>query len=129
MTKTVLIVEDNALNRRLFHEVLSDAGYLVLEVVDGESAIEHCLAAPPDLMLLDLGLPRLAGFEVVRRLRANPDFPRIPIIAVSAFVSGSDVQAALESGCDDHAPKPLRPEELRRLVLRHIGPATPGSED
>ena len=121
MAETVLIAEDNALNRRLFVDVLTDLGYRVETAADGLAALERARDCDPALILLDLELPRLPGLEVARRLRAEPKFSATPIIAVSAFVSGREKLRAQRCGCTDYLPKPLRLETLISTVRGCLG--------
>lgn len=114
--QTILVVEDNALNRRLFADVLSGAGYAVVVAGDGAAAVDRARDSRPDLILMDLELPRVSGLEAVRRLRSDPDLPRLPIVAVSAFVSEADRRSACANGCDGYLPKPVRPADLVATV-------------
>ncbi len=116
MRRTVLVVEDNELNRRLFTHVLRLAEYEVIEAVDGAEALDRARRARPDLILLDMELPRVPGLEVVRRLRADRDHAPPPILAVSAFVAESTARHARAAGCIGYLPKPVSPAALLTAV-------------
>ncbi len=118
MRRTVLVVEDNELNRRLFTHVLRLAEYEVIEAADGAEALDRARRARPDLILLDMELPRVPGLEVVRRLRADPAPP--PVLAVSAFVAESTARHARAAGCVGYLAKPVSPGALLAAVERAL---------
>ena len=120
MRRTVLVVEDNELNRRLFTHVLRLADYEVIEAADGAEALDRARRARPDLILLDMELPRVPGLEVVRRLRADRERPAPPILAVSAFVAESMARHARAAGCVGYLPKPVSPGALIAAVGRAL---------
>lgn len=121
MAQTALIVEDNDLNLRLFKEIMSLEGFSVITATDGLRAMEMLAAYEPDIVLLDLQLPRLSGLAVARRVREHPDLQSVPVIAVSAFTSAADRLAALQAGCTDYLTKPVAPVELVGTVRRCVG--------
>jgi two-component system, cell cycle response regulator DivK len=98
--KRILIVEDNKIDVRLVKDILEARGYDTLQTGDGLEAIDLAVANLPDLILMDIQLPRMSGLEVTRRLRGNERSRRIPIIAVTAFAMGWHEREALDSGCD-----------------------------
>lgn len=116
MGHCVLVVEDNELNRRLFCHVLTISGHRVIEAGDGIAALRVARQHRPDLVLLDVELPRLSGLEVVRRLRQDPCLAAIPVLAISAFVSDSAVREALVAGCVGYLRKPVGPTEMLEAV-------------
>ncbi len=119
----VLVVEDDALTRRLLVTILENDGYEVLDAADGPAAIDAAPRFKPDLALLDGGLPGVSGAEVARRLRQSND---LPIIFVTAADSAEEVRDAFKMGADDYIVKPFDPEELSwrvRAVLRRSGHA------
>lgn len=116
MGHSVLVVEDNELNRRLFCHVLSLAGHRVLEATDGVEALRSARQQRPDLVLLDVELPRLSGLEVARCLRDDPSTSAIPVLAISAFVSDSAVREALNAGCVGYLRKPVGPADMIAAV-------------
>ncbi|HXP43284.1 MAG TPA: response regulator [Candidatus Acidoferrales bacterium] len=119
---TVLVAEDNAVNRELIRELLELRGYTVLEACDGQEALGIIERAQPDLLLLDIGMPVLDGFAVVRRIRESPRIARLPIVAVTAYAMQGDRERILDSGFDGYLSKPINPssltEELNRLLTK-----------
>ncbi len=112
MTK-ILLAEDNELNRDMLLRRLERRGYQVVVATDGEEAIEKVRAHGPDLLLLDISLPILDGFEVASRIRADPQLRALPILGLSAHAMQGDRERALAAGCDDYDTKPV---EMERLV-------------
>jgi CheY-like chemotaxis protein len=109
----VLLVEDNEMNRDMLSRRLMRRGYEVVIAVDGESGLALAGSEAPDLILMDMSLPVLDGWEATRRLKAAPATQRIPVIALTAHAMSSDRDKALEAGCDDYDTKPV---ELPRLL-------------
>jgi two-component system, cell cycle response regulator DivK len=118
---TVLLVEDLDEHRYLYATVLRLAGYRVLEAADGERALALAREALPSLILLDMGLPVLDGWQVIQLLRANPATRAIPVIAVTVHAFPWDATRALELGCTLHMPKPVRPHDVLLAVHRVLG--------
>jgi CheY-like chemotaxis protein len=108
-------VEDNELNRDMLSRRLTKKGYEIFMAVDGEKGVELALSLKPDLILMDMSLPIMDGWEATRRIKAHPDTRDIPVIALTAHAMGEDRQKALEAGCDDYDTKPI---ELTRLLLK-----------
>jgi CheY-like chemotaxis protein len=119
MTK-VLIAEDNAVNRELLCELLELRGYTVLEACDGEEALRMVEQFQPDLLLLDIGMPLLDGFAVMRKIRENPRLASLPVVAVTAYAMQGDREKVLNSKFDGYLSKPVNAralgEELERLL-------------
>jgi CheY-like chemotaxis protein len=109
----ILLVEDNEMNRDMLSRRLLRRGYEVVLAVDGESGLALAGSEAPDLILMDMSLPILDGWEATRRLKAEPATQHIPIIALTAHAMSSDRDKALEAGCDDYDTKPI---ELPRLL-------------
>lgn len=109
----ILLVEDNETNRDMLSRRLIRRGYEVVLAVDGECGIAMARSDAPDLILMDMSLPILDGWEATRCLKASPDTCRIPIVALTAHAMSSDRDKALEAGCDDYDTKPI---ELQRLL-------------
>jgi CheY-like chemotaxis protein len=109
----ILLVEDNEMNRDMLSRRLSRRGYTVLMAEDGQKAVTMAQAERPDLILMDMSLPVLDGWEATRQIKAGPDTGRIPVIALTAHAMSEDRGRALEAGCDDYDTKPV---ELRRLL-------------
>ena len=110
---TILIVEDNEMNRDMLSRRLERKGYKVLIAIDGEKGIEVTRSSMPDLILMDMSLPVMDGWEATRRLKADDALKYIPIIALTAHAMANDREKALEAGCDDYDTKPI---ELPRLL-------------
>jgi two-component system cell cycle response regulator DivK len=118
--KTVLIAEDNAVNRELLRELLEIRGYAVIETCNGEEALQRIAEAQPDILLVDLGMPVLDGFGTIQRIRDNPTFNSLPVLAVTAYAMQGDREKILNSGFDGYLSKPIHPvaldQELERLL-------------
>ncbi|HSP14790.1 MAG TPA: response regulator [Thermoanaerobaculia bacterium] len=110
---TILVVEDNEMNREMLSRRLEHKGYKVLIAIDGETSIEVARANMPDLILMDMSLPVVDGWEATRRMKADPVLEHIPVIALTAHAMANDRDKALEAGCDDYDTKPI---ELPRLL-------------
>jgi two-component system cell cycle response regulator DivK len=110
--KTILYVEDNEFNRKIVRQLLARTSYRLTEAVDGEEGVALAQAARPDLILMDVQLPRLSGLDATRRLRADPRTADVPIIVVTSFaLSGDDVKAR-EAGATAYLAKPYSPRDL-----------------
>ncbi len=109
----ILLVEDNEMNRDMLSRRLQRKGYEVVLAVDGQNGVEMARTQAPDLILMDMSLPVLDGWEAARRLKADADTQRIPVIALTAHAMSGDREKALEAGCDDYETKPV---ELPRLL-------------
>lgn len=112
---TILIVEDNEMNRDMLSRRLERLGYTILIAVDGEMGIEVARENVPDLILMDMSLPVVDGWEATRRLKADEILGRIPVIALTAHAMARDREKAIEAGCDDYDTKPI---ELPRLLSK-----------
>lgn len=117
--KRILIVEDNELNLKLLNDVLEVHGYATIIAGDGAAALDLARQQQPDLILLDIQLPDIAGTEVARRLKADAQARAIPIVAVTAFAMPGDRAMILESGCDDYVSKPINLRDFLALVERY----------
>ena len=112
---TILLVEDNDMNRDMIAQYLGHYGYKVLTARDGGTAVELARSAAPDLILMDISLPVLDGWEATRQLKAAPETERIPVIALTAHAMAADRQKSMEAGCDDYEPKPI---DFGRLLTK-----------
>ena len=110
---TILLVEDNEMNRDMLSRRLERRGYTVVMAMDGQSGVEMAGSVSPDLILMDMSLPVLDGWEATRRLKGEPETRDIPVIALTAHAMSSDRTMALEAGCDDYDTKPI---DLPRLL-------------
>jgi two-component system cell cycle response regulator DivK len=111
----ILLVEDNEMNRDMLSRRLARRGFEVLIAENGQSGVDLTVSERPDLVLMDMSLPVMDGWEATRRLKADPDTSAIPIIALTAHAMASDRELALEAGCDDYDSKPV---DLSRLVRK-----------
>jgi len=115
MTGKLLLVEDNEINRDMLSRRLERKGYTVAIAVDGQEALTKARTEKPDLILMDLSLPVLDGWQATRQIKAAPDLKNIPIIALTAHAMATDEQKALDVGCDDFDTKPV---EFARLLAK-----------
>lgn len=120
MSKRILIVEDHEDNRRILRDLLTSAGFDLVEATTGEEGVALAETQRPDLILMDIQLPGLDGYEATRRIKANPALHQIPIIAVTSYaLSGDDVKAR-EAGCDAYVTKPFSPRALLAKVREYL---------
>jgi two-component system cell cycle response regulator DivK len=120
MSKRILVVEDHEENRRIMRDLLTSAGYEMIEAVTGEDGVTLAERERPDLILMDIQLPGIDGYETTRRIKANPALRAIPIIAVTSYaLSGDDVKAR-EAGCNDYVTKPFSPRALLAKIREHL---------
>jgi len=118
----ILVVEDNQDNREMVVKVLKFNGYQVVEAVDGEEAIEKAKAEDPDLILLDIFLPKMDGYEATRRLKGDTSLRNIPIIALTAHAMKGSMEEALAVGCDGYISKPIDVRELPKQIQHFLKP-------
>ena len=116
MKEKILIVEDNPQNMRLVEMLLRAKGYTLLKATDGEKAINIATKERPDLIIMDIQLPKISGLEVTRRLRQLPAFSHIPIIALTAYAMKGDKEKFIKGGCDAYLSKPINTRELPKVV-------------
>jgi CheY-like chemotaxis protein len=121
----VLIADDNQPNRELLEAYLDDEGYEIVMAHDGEHTMELVAEQHPDIILLDIMMPRLSGYEVCEQLKANPETRKIPVLMVTALNEMGDIEKAIEKGCDDFLKKPVNRLELQTRVrsllrVRHL---------
>jgi len=118
--KKILVVDDAEFNRDLIVQLLGDE-YEVLEAVDGGEGVRRAEQEKPDLILMDLGMPVMDGWEATRKIKANSELRHIPIIAVTSHAMLGDEIQAREAGCDDYVPKPIDENELIRKIKKFLG--------
>jgi two-component system cell cycle response regulator DivK len=119
--KLIMHVEDNEYNRKIVRDLLSKNKYELMEAHNGEAALEALASRRPDLILMDVQLPKLSGLEVTRMIRANSTLAQIPVIAITSFALSGDDRLALEAGCNGYISKPFRPRDLLDMIRRFIG--------
>jgi two-component system, cell cycle response regulator DivK len=118
MSKRILVVEDQEDLRGVLCTLLLGSGYSVIEAADGQSGVAKALSERPDLILMDIQLPVLDGYDATRQIKASPDLKETPIIAVSSFAMKGDEEKARAAGCDHYVTKPYSPIQLLRIIQR-----------
>lgn len=118
----ILLVEDNDMNRDAITRLLQRRGFTLFTAPDGEEGVRVCREVQPDLVLMDLGLPGVDGFEATRRIKADPATRRIPVVALTARALTSDQEAAFAAGCDDYDTKPVDLARLVEKIQRLVAP-------
>ena len=120
MSARILLIEDQADNRRIVRDLLHSAGYDIIEAATGEEGVTLAAAHLPDAILMDIQLPTIDGYEATRRIRANPQLRKTPIIAVTSYaLSGDDIKA-FEAGCTAYVAKPFEPMDLLAKVREYV---------
>ena len=117
----ILVADDRASSRELLRTVLERAGYAVIEAEDGEAAVERAHSGNPDLILLDLQMPKLDGYGVLAKLRSEERFRTVPVLALTASAMSGDREKILAAGFTDYLSKPAGPDLLREAVARLLG--------
>ena len=119
---TVLVAEDNPVNCELLRELLEARGYSVIEAPDGQEALRVIEQSHPDIVLLDIGMPVLDGFAVIRKIRENPSLARLPVLAITAYAMRGDRESVMNAGFDGYLSKPINSSdvsnEIERLLQR-----------
>jgi len=116
--KTILYVEDNELNRKIVRDLLKRTAYRLIEAHDGEAGVAMALEQRPDLVLMDIQLPKISGMDAIRRLRAEPATAATPIIAITSFALSGDEQKAKDAGATAYLAKPYSPFDLLNLIRK-----------
>jgi two-component system cell cycle response regulator DivK len=120
MRKRILLVEDTEDNRQIVRDLTASAGYELLEAPDGETGVSMAAKHKPDLILMDIQLPVLDGYEASRRIKSDPELRGIPIIAVTSYALSGDEDKAREAGCDAYIAKPYSPRGLLAKIAEFI---------
>jgi two-component system cell cycle response regulator DivK len=120
MTKRILVVEDQEDNRQILRDLLANAGYEMIEAEDGQQALTQAAAHKPDLILMDIQLPLLDGYEATRRIKADPALKAIPIIVVTSYALSGDEEKAHAAGCDAYVAKPFSPRALLAKIREYL---------
>jgi two-component system cell cycle response regulator DivK len=118
--KKILVADDNRVSRELVREVLENPSQKVLEAENGEEALEKIINERPDIVLLDIQMPIFDGYEVLRRVRSDPHFSRLPVIALTAYAMKQDCEKALASGFDAYITKPIDGTALRIKIRQML---------
>ena len=120
MAKKIMIVEDNALNMRLFSDLLHAHGYQTVTTSDGLKAAALARQEMPDLILMDIQLPEISGLDITRELKADPDMKHIPVVAVTAFAMKGDEDKIREGGCEGYISKPISIVNFVQTVAKYV---------
>ena len=120
MTKLILVVEDEEDNRRIMRDLFTSAGYEVIEAVTGEDGVTAAETHRPDLILMDIRLPGLDGYEATRQIKAIPALRETPIIVITSYALSGDEVKAFDAGCDAYVPKPFSPRELLSKIREYL---------
>ena len=118
--KTILYVEDNEMNRQIVRDLLKRTKYRLIEAHDGEAGVAKALEVRPDLILMDIQLPKISGLEAMRRVRAEPSMAAMPIIAITSFALSGDDEKAKEAGATAYIAKPYSPRDLLALIRKIV---------
>jgi two-component system cell cycle response regulator DivK len=121
MGKRILIVEDEPKNLKLFRDLLQKFGFETIEATDGEQGVELAKTTEPDLILMDIMMPKMDGLEATRTIKAQPNCRQIPIIALTSYAMKGDRERAIEAGCDGYITKPVDIRELMKSIEQTIG--------
>jgi two-component system, cell cycle response regulator DivK len=122
MKKTILVVEDQEDNRQILRDLLASAGFRMVEAHDGREALTLARSERPDLILMDIQLPILDGYEATRGIKRDPELKDIPIIAVTSYALSGDEERAREAGCDAYVAKPYSTRLLLAKIGQFLGP-------
>ena len=120
MSKRILIVEDQEDNRRILRDVLSTVGYDLIEAFNGEDGVRLAQSERPDLILMDIQLPKMDGYEATQQIKSIAELKTIPIIAVTSYALSGDEAKARAAGCDGYIAKPFSPRELLAKVRKYL---------
>ena len=120
MTKRILVVEDQEDNRQILRDLLGSADYEMTEAENGEEALAAVVRDKPDLILMDIQLPIMDGYEATRRIKAMPEYKNIPIIVVTSYALSGDEGKAREAGCDAYVTKPYSPRALLAKIREYM---------
>lgn len=120
MSQRILVIEDQPDNRTILRDLLTAAGFTVLEAEDGEAGVAKALAEHPDLILMDIQMPLVDGYEATRRIKAQPAMAAVPIIAVTSYALAGDETKTKAAGCDGYIAKPFSPRALLAEVRRFL---------
>jgi two-component system cell cycle response regulator DivK len=120
MSKRILVVEDTEDNRQIMRDLLTSAGYEILEAHDGAAGVDAARQHRPDLILMDMQMPLLDGYEATRRIKAVPELSAIPVVAVTSYALAGDEAKTKEAGCDAYVAKPFSPRQLLAKVREFL---------
>jgi two-component system, cell cycle response regulator DivK len=125
MSQRILVIEDQEDNRRILRDLLTSADFEVIEAEDGEAGLAAATAQRPDLILMDIQLPGIDGYEATRRLKTDSMLRAVPIVAVTSYGLAEDADKARAAGCDAYIPKPYSPRQLLAKVREYLSSPAP----
>ena len=120
MSKRILVVKDQADNRQIIRDMLAPTDYEITEAENGEQALAAVAKQRPDLILMDIQLPIMDGYEATRLIKTDPNLRSIPIIAVNSYALSGEEKKARAAGCDDYVPKPFSPRQLLAKIRQYL---------
>ena len=120
MSKRILVVEDTEDNRQIIRDLLSSVGYELIEATDGAQGVALAQSQHPDLILMDIQLPQIDGYEATRQIRATPELAQVPIIAVTSYALSGDEAKTRAAGCDGYIAKPFSPRQLLAKIREFL---------
>jgi two-component system, cell cycle response regulator DivK len=121
MTKRILVIEDQEDLRGILRDLFTRSGYVVMEAADGATGVSSAKSDRPDIILMDIQMPVMDGYEATRRIKADPTLTQIPVVAVSSFAMKGDEEKARAAGCDHYVTKPYSPIQLLRMIRGYLG--------
>ena len=125
MSQRILVIEDQPDNRQILRDLLTNADFEVIEAEDGEAGVAAAGTHRPDLILMDIQLPLMDGYEATRRIKADPALRAIPIIVITSYALSGDDDKARAAGCDAYFSKPFSPRQLLAKVREYLSPGAP----
>ena len=120
MSKRILVIEDTEDNRQIVRDLLVSVGYEIIEATNGAEGVAMAQAQHPDLILMDIQLPQMDGYEATRRIRAIPELAQVPIIAVTSYALSGDEAKTRAAGCDGYVAKPFSPRQLLAKIREFL---------
>ena len=120
MENTILIVEDNELNMKLFNDLLQANGYDTIQSIDGQNIVQTVRAKRPDLILMDIKLPEISGLDLTKMLKEDSELKKIPVIAITAHAMEGDEQRMIEGGCDGYIAKPISTQIFLNTIAKFL---------
>jgi len=120
MSRRILVVEDQPDNRQILHDLLTSAGYVIIHADNGEAGVAAAAKERPDLILMDIQLPVVDGYEATRRIKADPMLRKIPVIVVTSYALSGDEAKAKAAGCDAYVTKPFSPRTLLAKIREYV---------
>jgi two-component system, cell cycle response regulator DivK len=120
MSKRIVVVEDQEDNRRILRDLLTHVGFQLVEAEDGAEGVAAAETHRPDLILMDIQMPIVDGYEATRQIKANPTLKSIPVIVVTSYALSGDEEKARAAGCDDYITKPYSPRQLLAKIKEHL---------